>query len=245
MSHVDQLQFFRIARSHFPEFFTGTRVLEVGSLDINGSVRSFFSPEDYVGIDVGEGPGVDLVVPGQQYAAPDGSFDVVVSAECMEHNPAWEATTRNMVRLLRPGGLLLLTCAAPGRPEHGTTRTSPLDSPLTVATGQEYYQNLDQHDFESTGALTTLRPRSYWMNWGHRDLYIAALKGGGDTTAWKEYIASMDEWIDGLHTAKPVPRLERAILRHCGRGTYERLLPAIGFPKRLVAKVRYETASRR
>ena len=38
------------------------KVLEIGSLDINGSVRPLFEDaEYYLGIDMQEGPGVDLV----------------------------------------------------------------------------------------------------------------------------------------------------------------------------------------
>src|SRR5690606_19424692 len=106
-------------------FFRGTRVLEVGSLDLNGSVRSNFSGCDYLGIDVAAGPGVDLVCQGQDYDAPDGSFDVVTSCEAMEHNPYWRETFANMLRLCRPGGLILMTCATTGRGEHGTTRKHP------------------------------------------------------------------------------------------------------------------------
>ena len=137
MSHPDQIHFLDLAKKGLPAFFTGQRVLEVGSLDINGAARSFFDDCEYVGLDVGEGPGVDVPVRGEDYGAPDASFDVVISCECMEHNPEWLATTRNMLRMLRPGGLFLLTCAGPGRKEHGTSRTTPGSSPLTVEAGQD------------------------------------------------------------------------------------------------------------
>ena len=42
MSHASQLKFVELVFLAFPEHFTGSRVLEVGSLDINGSVRKFF-----------------------------------------------------------------------------------------------------------------------------------------------------------------------------------------------------------
>ena len=61
MSHKEQLKFIGTMKQSFPERFTGGRVLEIGSLDINGSTRSFFSDGDYLGIDVAPGAGVDLV----------------------------------------------------------------------------------------------------------------------------------------------------------------------------------------
>ena len=77
MAHDTQAQFIRILAEHMPEFFRDARVLEVGSLDLNGSVRRFFSNCAYTGIDVAPGKGVDIVCQGQEFRGPDGSFDHV------------------------------------------------------------------------------------------------------------------------------------------------------------------------
>src|SRR5664279_1442631 len=111
MSHASQLEFVGITKSLFPEMFVQKKVLEVGSLDINGSIRGFFENCDYTGLDVAPGPGVDLVCQGQDYDAPSESFDVVISCEVMEHNPFWEQTLKNMIRLTKPGGLMVMSCA--------------------------------------------------------------------------------------------------------------------------------------
>jgi SAM-dependent methyltransferase len=87
---------------------------------------------------------VDVVCQGQDYAAPDASFDVVLSCEVMEHNPYWRETFANMWRLCRPGGLVLMTCATTGRREHGTRRTTPKDAPLIE---WDYYGNRTAEDF--------------------------------------------------------------------------------------------------
>jgi hypothetical protein len=42
MAHESQQNFVSRVKSRFPDSFSGKRVLEVGSLDINGSVRSLF-----------------------------------------------------------------------------------------------------------------------------------------------------------------------------------------------------------
>lgn len=184
-----------MCRSSFPEFFEAVRVLEVGSLDVNGSVRELFESCDYTGIDVGPGPGVDVVVSGQDYDAPDGSFDVVISAECMEHNPAWVATIENMIRLLRPDGLFVLTCAAPGRREHGTARSEPSSSPLTVQLGQDYYRNLSPSDIVRAGALSGLGLVASWMNWRVRDTYLVGFKASSPPTGWSHFIADVGAWM--------------------------------------------------
>jgi SAM-dependent methyltransferase len=163
-------------KAAFPPFFSGGHVLEIGSLDINGSIRSHFSGATYVGLDVGEGPGVDVVCEGQNYDAPDNSFDVVASAECMEHNPHWCETFANMLRLCRPGGLVLMTCATVGRQEHGTRRTTPQDAPLIE---WDYYRNLTAKDFR--GSIPLSRYLETWMFCTDRsshDLYFAGFKKG-------------------------------------------------------------------
>ncbi len=54
-----------------------------------------------------------------------------------EHNQDGEESLANMTRLLKSGGMLLITCAGYGRHEHGTTRTSPQDAPFT----NDFYEN--------------------------------------------------------------------------------------------------------
>lgn len=176
MAHPAQNEFIGRIRDIFPGHFRSSRVLEIGSLDINGTIRGLFTDCDYTGIDVGPGPGVDIVCEGQSYDAPAESFDVVISCETMEHNPYWAETFANMVRLASPAGLILMTCATVGRKEHGTTRTTPADSPLTVAKGWDYYRNLTARDFEQAGVLAPLAFTFFATSYDDYDLYFAGSK---------------------------------------------------------------------
>ena len=124
-----------------PEFFHGVRVLDIGSLDINGNNRYLFTDSSYIGIDLGAGANVDVVCRGHQYKN-DQPFDVVISTECFEHDKFWEQTILNGITLLRPGGLFAFTCATIGRDEHGTRKIKPHDSPFTL----DYYCNLTEAD---------------------------------------------------------------------------------------------------
>lgn len=64
MAHVSPLEYVKLLSDNFSEHFHNHWVLEVGSLDINGSIRTFFHDCDYIGLDVSEGNGVDVVSDG-------------------------------------------------------------------------------------------------------------------------------------------------------------------------------------
>ena len=126
MAHREQMSFVESVKRKFPDNFVSSKVLEVGSYNVNGSVRQFFDNCVYVGLDVFPGNCVDVVCSGHLYGASDNTFDCCISCECFEHNPFWKETFLNMFRMLKSGGILIFTCATTGRPEHGTKRTSPL-----------------------------------------------------------------------------------------------------------------------
>ncbi len=141
MSHVQQLDFVTSVKARFPASFVGKKVLEVGSLDINGSVRQFFEGCSYLGVDLGEGKGVDLVCRGHLLNLPESTFDTVISCECFEHDKHWQETFLKMVSLSKH--LVVFTCATDGRREHGTSAIYPDDAPFT----NDYYRNLGVRDF--------------------------------------------------------------------------------------------------
>lgn len=99
-------------------------VLEVGALDVNGSVRPVIEalePASYIGVDIEWGPRVDelcdVTMLTERYGAD--TFDVVVSTELAEHVRDWRAAFTNMKRVLRPGGTILVTTRSRGFPVHG------------------------------------------------------------------------------------------------------------------------------
>jgi len=201
MAHPAQLEYVQLLSEHFKPLFQRSRVLEIGSLDISGSVRNLFAECDYVGLDVAVGKGVDVVCEGQKYDAPDASFDVVISCEAMEHNPYWAETFRNMIRLCRPGGLVIMTCATTGRPEHGTARSGPGASPLTVELGWNYYRNLTKRDFERAVAIAaSFSLHRFWTNWNHFDLLFLGIRNAEQLTehtinAWEKVTQATDSWL--------------------------------------------------
>jgi hypothetical protein len=167
MSHPQQQRFVARAAALHP---SRGPLLEIGSLDVNGSVRGLFPGADpYVGIDLAPGPGVDVVANGHDFGR-DASFATVVTTECLEHDRAWHRTLATIVRVLRPGGTLILTCATTGRHEHGTARTSSAMSPST----NDHYRNLTARDV--TAHLRDLRVDLVAVDWSSFDLYVIARK---------------------------------------------------------------------
>ena len=179
MAHPQQAEYVRAVRDFYPHAFTGARVLEIGSLNINGSVREHFLNCNYTGADLQLGPGVDLACQGQLLEFATGTFDTAISAECFEHNPYWRETLGNMLRMTKPDGLVLMTCATIGRKEHGTSRTNPDASPFTTAARWDYYRNLTAGDIEAalnlSGWLSDWRT---WVNYLSKDLYFVGIRQG-------------------------------------------------------------------
>ena len=150
MAHPEQREFIKVAIATIALHSPLKRVIEIGSFDVNGEIRSIFAGidlEEYVGVDLTEGPGVDLVCLGHELELEFETFDLAISVECFEHDQFWPLTFTKMVELVKPGGWLVFSCAGKGRPEHGTSRSNPSLSPGTSSRGFEYYQNLTDQDF--------------------------------------------------------------------------------------------------
>lgn len=101
--------------SHYP---IKGRILEIGSYDVNGSVRDLFPDTDYIGIDMREGKGVDKVMNGAKLDFPDKSFDGVLYLETMEHDKTFWLTLAEIGRVLKEGGRLIATARGIGFPLH-------------------------------------------------------------------------------------------------------------------------------
>jgi SAM-dependent methyltransferase len=122
MCNVDCV-LFAARRLERPEV-RGRRVIEVGSGNVNGSLRPLlesWEPGEYVGVDVVPGPGVDQVCSAEELVERFGRdrFDLVVSTEMLEHVRDWRRVVSGMKGVLSAGGTLLLTTRSIGFPYHG------------------------------------------------------------------------------------------------------------------------------
>lgn len=112
------------ARLGFPA--SAGRVLEVGSLDLNGSPRVVFPDATlYLGVDLRAGPGVDIELDAEDlFDLPFGAWaDTVVCCECLEHVVHPWVVLDGLLHHLKPGGLLWISTPTFGFPLH----REPLD----------------------------------------------------------------------------------------------------------------------
>lgn len=125
---------------------TGAPVgLDVGGGGVLGSkARHLFDPVRWSTVDWNPyGPVewqtdvvADLTVLKLPDQLPAQGYGVVLCTEVLEHVPAWPQLVTNCVRLVGPGGHLVLTCAGPDREPHSMVDGGPLRA-------GEYYGNVD------------------------------------------------------------------------------------------------------
>ena len=102
----------------------GSVIVDLGSQDVTGSLRDV-SPKNakYVGVDFEEAKGVDIVITNP-YSLPfvDQSVDVCVSSSCFEHSEFFWLVFLEIMRILKPSGLLYLNV-----PSNGYFHRYPVD----------------------------------------------------------------------------------------------------------------------
>ena len=163
--HTQALEFYRQQLSRLDPL----RVVEFGSLDVNGSVRSVYcQAESWWGVDVVYGPGVNEVADAAHWDTIH-RFDVAVCAEVFEHTEDWRDILATAHNVLVPGGLLVASCATEDRPAHSVSGGDLKDG--------EYYKNVSRS--EMVTALKTWTEHTVTVadgHFGNDDLYVTARK---------------------------------------------------------------------
>ena len=188
MAHKEQTNYVNKIKQQFPNYFTNKKVLGIGTFNVCGTEDTYFDDCDYSGLDLGPGPGVDIVCPAQDYDAPNNTFDTIISCECFEHNPYYKETIQNAVRMLKSGGMFLFTCATTGRPVHGVKsleekskekfpnwKTMPNVSRENW--DNEYYKNLTEEDIrECLDFDDKFESYQFEVETNHCDLFFWGIK---------------------------------------------------------------------
>lgn len=171
--HPEQQIFcLQVKQQFFPHYepFNKAKVLDCGSLDINGNNRFLFLDCDYTGIDIQKGRNVDVVCAIHEWKAHNGTYDTIICTEVLEHDEHWRDSLLNMMRMLKPGGLMIITCATADRGAHSMFKEGP---PLA----DEYYENLSEAHIRTVWDVETVFER-YVFHVGreNRDLYFWGVK---------------------------------------------------------------------
>jgi len=153
---------------------------DIGAQDVNGSLKSVIPPAaKYIGIDFVEAPGVDVVLE-DPYTLPfeDGLFDALVCSSCFEHSEFFWLLFLEMMRVVKPGGLIYVNA-----PSNGYVHRYPTDS-------WRFYP-------DAGNAL---------VSWGKRNGYEASLvesfiadQREGSDGAWNDFVAVIQKSENILH----------------------------------------------
>lgn len=114
--HKGSIEIMAEFRNTLPE---SGRVLDVGSLDCNGSYKPLFAGWEYIGLDIVPGKNVDHVSPEPYHweGLDDESFDVVISGQTLEHVEKPELLFGEIRRVLKRGGKCCIVAPSEG-PAH-------------------------------------------------------------------------------------------------------------------------------
>lgn len=93
-------------------------VVDIGSYDVNGTMKPLFPGVRYIGVDQSPGPNVDVVASADKVPLDAQTADVVVSSSCFEHDVSFWETFLEMVRIAKPNGYIYI-CAPSAGPYHG------------------------------------------------------------------------------------------------------------------------------
>ena len=94
------------------------KILDVGSYDVNGTMKPIFEKGQYVGLDMEVGPNVDIVGVSHDIPFEKDEFDIVISSSCFEHDDMFWISFQEMCRVLKPGGYMYVQAPSNG-PYHG------------------------------------------------------------------------------------------------------------------------------
>lgn len=94
----------------------GGTVLDIGSQDVNGSLRQVVpSRFKYVGVDFEKAKNVDVVLENP-YVFPfaDEAADILITSSCLEHSEFFWLTWLEILRVVKPNGLIYMNVPSEG-----------------------------------------------------------------------------------------------------------------------------------
>lgn len=108
-------------------------VIDIGSLDVNGTLKEFFPESSYTGLDIVPGDNVDIVSEElYNYPVEAGSYDIVISSNTGEHIEDIFRWVKELARVAKEYVVLCLPTAGAGFHRH------PIDCWRVYPDGMKY-----------------------------------------------------------------------------------------------------------
>jgi SAM-dependent methyltransferase len=190
--HQTALEFGHLFFNTYVAGEKGLSIVDIGSQDITGSLRSVAPPEsNYLGIDFAAGKGIDIII-SDPYCLPvdDNSADVVVSSSCFEHSEFFWLVYNEILRILKPSGIFYLNA-----PSNGHFHRYPVDC-------WRFYPD--------SGVA---------QNWGKRSGYANVLLesfiGPQKNDIWNDFVAVFLR--DVKYIGRYPKRMQESRVRTCGQ----------------------------
>jgi predicted SAM-dependent methyltransferase len=135
------------------------KVIDFGSYDVNGTLRPLFNNHEYIGIDMSEGPNVDIVCENNSVPLPDNSCDVIVSSSNFEHDELFWLTFLEMCRLVRNDGYIYINA-----PSAGPYHAHPVDCWRFYADSWKALQRWAKMNKYEVELVETYVQKEWWMD---------------------------------------------------------------------------------
>jgi lipopolysaccharide biosynthesis glycosyltransferase/SAM-dependent methyltransferase/uncharacterized coiled-coil protein SlyX len=169
-------------------------ILDVGSQDVNGTLRDCCpTAAEYVGVDLQAGPNVDVVLDDPNvFPFKDGSFDVVLSTSCFEHDQMFWLTFSEMGRVLKPGGYIYINA-----PSNGNYHAYPRDNWRfypDAGLALEKWANKCRLDLRLIESFTARRRSDIWND------FVAVFRKGEGPPVKSRYLS--DEYPGSFNIRK-------------------------------------------
>lgn len=186
-----------VTRSILETFPLSGPVLEIGSYQVPGqenvaNLRPFFANQEYIGMDIRPGPGVDQVGNVEALPFADHSVGTVLALNTFEHVARFWRGFAEVERILKPDGVFILSC-----PFYFHIHNHPSD----------YWRFTP----ESLDVLLENYPRKIlgWQGHAKKPLHVWAVAFGPDYPHLQESL--FQKYRDGLkkYAREPLPWLRK------------------------------------
>ena len=114
--HGTAIESFRRFNETYLSLLEKPKVVDIGSLSLNGEIKSEINPNaEYIGVDLIEGPNVDVVLKDPyKFPFEDNSINAIISISTFEHSEFFWLSYLEILRVLKPDGLLFLNVPSNG-----------------------------------------------------------------------------------------------------------------------------------